>query len=222
MEQVTHVYFIPGMAANVSIFEHIKLPEDRYKIHLIPWKIPDKNESLPEYAKRMSGKIGQRPCVLIGVSFGGIMAQEMSAFVNAQKVIIISSVKSNSEFPNRIRVVGKTKAYRFFPTSLISKIENWEKLAFGDFAKKRAALYQKYLSIKDKTYLDWSIEKIVHWNRVDPDPKVIHIHGDNDVVFPITNIKKCIVIKGGTHAMIINRARWFNDNLPKIIDESHC
>ena len=221
MEQVTHVYFIPGMAANVSIFEHIKLPEDRFKMHLIPWKIPDRYEPLPDYAKRMAEKIRKQPCVLIGVSFGGIMAQEMSTYVNAKKVIIISSVKSYAEFPNRIKVVGRTKAYKFFPTSLISKIENWEKLAFGDFAKKRAALYQKYLSIKDKTYLDWSIEKIVHWKRSKPNPEVIHIHGDKDVVFPIVNIKNCIVVKGGTHAMIINRARWFNDNLPKIIDESY-
>ncbi|UZO80741.1 alpha/beta hydrolase [Aquimarina sp. ERC-38] len=221
MERVTHVFFVPGMAADVSIFEHIKLPEDRFAIHLIPWKIPKKDESLPDYAKRMTVVIKNEPCVLLGVSFGGIVVQEMSKFIKASKVIIVSSVKCNAEFPNRIRVVGKTKAYRFFPTSLISKIENWEKLAFGDFAKKRAALYQKYLSVKDKTYLDWSIEKIVHWDKTEPDPDIIHIHGDKDVVFPIIHIKNCIIIKGGTHAMIINRARWFNDNLPKIIDENY-
>ena len=27
MKEVTHVYFVPGMAADVSIFEFIKLPE---------------------------------------------------------------------------------------------------------------------------------------------------------------------------------------------------
>ena len=42
---ITHVYLMPGMAANPSIFEHIKLPEDRYKIHWLEWQIPEKDEN---------------------------------------------------------------------------------------------------------------------------------------------------------------------------------
>ncbi|MFD2561340.1 alpha/beta hydrolase [Aquimarina rubra] len=218
MKQVNHVYFVPGMAADVSIFEFINLPKDRFVKHTIPWKIPEKNESIADYAKRMCEEIEHKDCVLIGVSFGGIMVQEMSKYLNVSKLIIISSVKNRHELPRRIKLVRKTKAYKLMPTALVSKIDNWEKLAFGDFAKKRAALYQKYLSVNDKTYLDWAIEKIVCWNQEKTMEGIVHIHGNKDVVFPISHIKDCITIEKGTHVMIINRARWFNKHLPEIIE----
>ena len=39
---------------------------------------------------------------------------------------------------------------------------------------------------------DWSIEKIILWERIKVDPNVIHIHGDADEVFPIKYIQNCI------------------------------
>ncbi|SEL45227.1 hypothetical protein SAMN04487910_2497 [Aquimarina amphilecti] len=218
MKEVTHVYFVPGMAADVSIFEYIKLPEEKYRTYTISWKIPEKNESIESYAKRMCEEIEHKECVLIGVSFGGIMVQEMSKYLNVSKLVVISSVKTKHELPKRMRLVRKTKAYKLMPTSLVSKIENWEKLAFGDFAKKRAAMYQKYLSVNDKTYLDWAIEKIVCWDQEEVIEGIVHIHGTKDIVFPINYIDNCITVEKGTHVMIINRARWFNKHLPEIIE----
>jgi len=216
-QDVIHVYFIPGLAAAVSIFEYIALPKDQFCTHRIPWKMPKKDEHISAYAKRMCAKVIHDHIVLIGVSFGGVIAQEMSAFLNVKKLIIISSVKSNLELPKRMKLAKMTKAYKIMPTGLVSRIENWEKLAFGDFAKKRAALYQKYLSINDKNYLDWAIENMVCWDRKKALPEIVHIHGDKDIVFPIRNIKDCILVPGGTHVMIINRAKWFNERLPAII-----
>ena len=74
-----------------------------------------------------------------------------------------------------------------------------------------------FLTVRDKKYLDWSIEKIILWDRKKADPNVIHIHGDADEVFPIKYIKNCIVVKGGTHIMILSKYKWINVNLPKII-----
>ncbi|KZS38612.1 alpha/beta hydrolase [Aquimarina aggregata] len=219
-QEVSHIYFVPGMAADVSIFENIKLPTNQFSIYTIPWKIPDKEESISEYAKRMCEAVKHDNAVLIGVSFGGIIVQEMSKRMKFRKVIIISSVKSKFELPKRMKIARKTGFYKLLPTSLISKIENWEKLAFGDFAKKRAAMYQRYLSVNDKRYLDWAIKNMVCWDQEKPSDDLIHIHGDKDVVFPIVNIKNCITVEKGTHVMIVNRARWFNKYLPEIINDN--
>ncbi|MBL0685716.1 alpha/beta hydrolase family protein [Aquimarina mytili] len=219
-QQVTHVYFIPGMAADVSIFEHIKLPENEFECHLIPWKIPNKKESMGDYAKRMCEEIKHENCVLIGVSFGGVMVQEMSKYLVLKKLIIISSVKNKHELPKRMKIARKTKAYKLLPTSIVSRIDNWEKLAFGDFAKKRAAMYQRYLSINHKMYLDWAIENMVCWDQEKTPEGIIHIHGNKDIVFPISNIKNCITVDQGTHVMIVNRYRWFNKHLPEIIKDN--
>ena len=216
-QDIIHVYFMPGMAANSSIFEYIKLPTNKFEMHLLDWIIPIPNESLEDYAKRLSKKVHHDNSVLLGVSFGGIVVQEMSKFLTLKKLIIVSSVKSNKEFPKRIKIAKKTKAYKLIPTQLLSNVENLAKYAFGEFASKRIELYKKYLSISDKRYLDWAIKQIVSWKRENPIPNIIHIHGEKDRVFPINNFKDYIKVKEGTHIMIINKYKWFNENLPKLI-----
>jgi hypothetical protein len=211
------VYFMPGLAANSSIFERIALPEDIFEMIFLEWELPLDNESLLEYAERISKKVTHENPVLVGVSFGGILVQEMSQFLNVIKIIIISSVKSNLEFPTAIKVAKTTKAYKLLPINLISNIENLAKFSFGDKVKQRFELYKKFLSVRDKKYLDWAIEKIILWDRTEIIKNVIHIQGDSDEVFPIKNIEKCIVVKGGTHIMILSKFKWFNANLPKII-----
>jgi esterase/lipase len=212
-----HVYFMPGMAAGSSIFERIKLPEEVFEMHLLEWIMPEKKETLQQYAKRMAEKIKHENVVLIGVSFGGILVQEMAPFVNPRKVIIISSVKCNKELPRRMKIAKTTKAYKILPTSLAQNVEALAKYAFGDLIKQRVKLYEKYMTMRDKNYLDWAIEQVVCWERTEIDQNVIHIHGDADEVFPSKNIKEFINVKGGTHIMILNRFRWFNSNLPEII-----
>jgi pimeloyl-ACP methyl ester carboxylesterase len=213
------VYMMPGLAASSSIFERIALPEAIFEIVLLEWEIPLDNETLAEYAKRISKNIIHPNPVLIGVSFGGILVQEMAKYINARKVIIISSAKTNLEFPKRMKVAKATKAYKLIPTNLLANVETLTKYYFGSKIDQRLKLYEKFLRVRDKRYLDWAVEQVVLWERVVPDENVIHIHGDADDVFPIKNIQNCIVVKGGTHIMILNKYKWFNENLPKIILE---
>ena len=212
-----HVYFMPGLAASPAIFERIQLPLKTFEIHLLEWQIPQKEESLKSYAKRMASYVKEDQAVLIGVSFGGVLVQEMAEFLKLKKLIIISSVKSNLELPLRMRIVKSTKAYKLVPTTLLQNIEILNKFSFSSAIKSKLKLYEKYLSVRDKTYLEWAIEQMVLWERTAIDENVIHIHGDADEVFPIKNIKNCIAVKGGTHIMILSKYRWMNENLPKII-----
>lgn len=218
-QDLIHVYFMPGMAANPSIFEYVNLPKERFKVHLLEWKLPKPNETLKAYAQRMCTFVTEDNVVLLGVSFGGILVQEMSAFVNAQQVIVVSSVKTKYELPRRMKLAKATKAYKMLPTQLLGNVELLAKYAFGETATKRVELYKKYLSVSDKVYLDWAIEQIICWDRETVLPKVVHIHGDKDAVFPYQYITDCITVKNGTHVMIINKYKWFNENLPKIILE---
>jgi pimeloyl-ACP methyl ester carboxylesterase len=212
------VYFMPGLAAGPSIFENIKLPEEQFEMYFLEWFLPIENESIESYALRMTQKITHNNPVLIGVSFGGVLVQEMAKIIQTNKVIIISSVKSNKEFPSRFKIARNTKAYKLIPTQLLADIEKLVKYAFGDnIVAKRLKLYEKYLSVRDKHYLDWAIETILCWNQEEINDAVIHIHGDEDEVFPIKHIRKCIVVKGGTHIMILNKFKWLNENLPKLI-----
>ncbi|WP_291961991.1 alpha/beta hydrolase [Maribacter sp.] len=214
-----HVYCMPGMAAGPAIFEYIKLPKENFELHLLEWSIPTKGVSLSEYAKQMSSMVKHENVVLLGVSLGGILVQEMTKFVDVRKVIIVSSVKTRYELPKRMLFARYTKVHKLLPTGLVNNIELLAKYAFGESVTKRLSLYEKYLSVRDKGYIDWSINELVNWKQEIPCKKLVHIQGEKDTVFPKENITDCIVVPNGTHTMIIHRAKWFNQNLATIILE---
>lgn len=209
-----HIYFVPGLGASSSIFEYLQLPEDQFELHYLDWLIPEsQEESIEAYANRMCAKINHNNVVLVGVSFGGLVVQEMSKLIKVRKTIIVSSVKSKKELPKRLRLAKATKAYKLFPTKTIINIENFAKYAFGETVKKRVDLYKKYLAMRDEKYLPWAIHTVLHWNQEEPLPGIVHLHGDKDRVFPVKHLNNCTVIHGGTHVMILTNAKQISELL---------
>ncbi|OSY87624.1 alpha/beta hydrolase [Tenacibaculum holothuriorum] len=212
----THIYFVPGLAANPKIFDYLTLSKDVFELHFLEWILPDNpKESISDYAKRMCSKITHENPILVGVSFGGVMVQEMSKHISCKQVIIISSIKNNQELPKRLRLAQVSKAYKLFPTHIVANIESYEQYFFSDYLKKRAELYKLYLSVRDAKYLHWAIYNVLHWKQKETLKDIIHIHGSNDEIFPAKHIKNSILIENGTHIMILNKARIIS----KIIEE---
>jgi esterase/lipase len=214
----THIYFIPGLAASSKIFEFIQIPKSEFECHYLEWLLPlNVKEPLKSYAKRMASQIKEENVVLIGVSFGGILVQEMSEYIATKKIIIISSIKNHNEFPIRLKLLQQTKVYKLFPLKLITNLESFSTYAFGKFAKKRIKLYQKYLSVRDPNYLNWALYNVLNWKPKKTVKNLIHIQGTEDKIFPIKNIKNCIPVKNGTHAMIIYKAKTISKLILKKI-----
>jgi pimeloyl-ACP methyl ester carboxylesterase len=213
------VYFMPGMAASPTIFKGISLPAETFEMIWLDWFVPDKGMTLKEYATAMCSLVKHPNPVLIGVSFGGLLVQEMARQLEVRKVIIISSVKHSSELPKRMLIARYTRIHRLLPTGLVNSVELLSKFAFGENIGKRLELYEQYLSLRDKYYIDWCIDQMVNWKQEETLPHLVHIHGEKDAVFPIQYIKNCISVKNGTHTMIIHRYKWFNERLPAIILE---
>ena len=157
--------------------------------------------------------------VLIGVSFGGVLAQEISKIINCKKVIIISSVKSRRELPRRLKLLQKLGLYKLLPTGRISKMDDFSRFNFHQSVRKKAELYNRYMRVRDEKYLNWSIETILHWKGESHSSEVIHIHGTKDEIFPIKYIGDCIPIEGGTHAMIITKARKISEIIVKTLEK---
>ncbi|WP_440881668.1 alpha/beta hydrolase [Tenacibaculum sp. C7A-26P2] len=212
----TPIYFVPGLAASSKIFQYISLPKEHFQLFFIEWILPHSiDESIQDYAKRMSKEIKHKNAILVGVSFGGVMAQEISKHVSLGKLIIISSIKNNNELPKKLQLARKTKAYKLFPSNIISNIEKYERYFFSDILKKRMALYKTYLCVRDKIYLQWAIFNLLHWKQNETLPGILHIHGDHDEIFPIKNIQKAKIIKNGTHIMILDKAKSISNILQK-------
>lgn len=218
---MTHLYLMPGMAANSSIFEHISLPKSTYTVHYLEWFLPEQNETIQAYALRMCSHIEHNNIVLLGVSFGGVLVQEMAKHIKVKKLIVISSVKSSKELPRRMTLSRKLKLYKLLPTRLVEDIDVLVKYAFGASIKNRVALYKKYLSMNDRRYMRWAVREMVCWDQIEPLKNTIHIHGTGDKVFPYKYINDAIFVDKGTHIMIITRAKWFNKFLPQLIENEY-
>lgn len=215
-----HIYFVPGLAANPTIFNLIKLPKKYFEFHFLEWLLPENSaESIENYAKRMCDNVKHENVVLIGVSFGGVMVQEMKKILNPLKTIIISSIKNKNEMPLRMRFAQKTNAHKILPTKAFTNLEKYEKYAFGDLIKGRIKLYKKYLSMRDENYVQWAINTIVNWKQATTDEEVVHIHGTSDFMFPIENIQHCHKIEGGTHIMVLTKAKEINLILRQVLEE---
>ena len=209
---------MPGLAASSKIFEYIQLNENKFDCFYLEWLEPlNTREPLHDYIKRLAKDIKHPKAVLIGVSFGGIIVQELGRIVNAKQVIIVSSIQKPEELPIRLQLVKNTKAYRATPIKLLSNFDLLEKIVFGSWAKKRFELYKKYLSMNSTNYLKWAFYNVLHWQKSENLAKPIHIHGDQDEIFPINRLKPDYIIPEGTHIMIVNRAKWFNKYLEAII-----
>ena len=213
-----HIYLMPGLGANSLIFEYLDFPKEKYSIHLLDWIMPIKNESIENYCSRFSKLIIHDDIILIGVSFGGVLVQEMSKIIVVKKLIIISSIKNNKELPNNFKIIRSLNIHKIFPMSTFNNFFKFLKYSKIDKIYKRINLADRYLTVRNENYLRWSIDCLLNWNQENTLNGITHIHGDSDHIFPIKYINNSIVIKKGTHEMIITRAKWFNENLVKIIE----
>jgi len=199
------LYMFPGLGADETIFRRLHLPG--YEIVHIKWIKPLNKETLPEYAKRLVYQIRKdtRP-VLIGLSFGGMVAQEVAKLVNPALTIIISSLKTEEERPLQLKLAEELRPNRFIPSLLAIRFDFWYRWAFGPLTSKEKTFVKAMARGIHPDFTDWASETAINWKNKELVPNVVHIHGDQDNLFPIGYIKDAIVVKGGTHFMVFNKA----------------
>jgi len=210
---------MPGLAASSLVFENINLKNSKYQLHRLDWIQPKKNESINSYCKRLSKKIKHKEPILLGVSFGGIIVQELDKILNVKKLIIVSSVKTHHEYPVVFKIARDYKLNNALPFGMFDNFVKFSLKLNINKLYKRIDLAERYLTERDERYLEWAVWSLLNWKQSEVREDIKHIHGDKDKVFPINNISNCIKIKGGKHEMIILRAKWFNKNLVSLIEE---
>src|SRR5436190_22473098 len=96
------IYFISGLGADKRVFSFLDL--SFCEPIFIDWITPLKKESLESYALRLRQSIPEPEPIIIGISFGGMLATEMAKADNRIKSIIIASNKTSDELPKLFRI----------------------------------------------------------------------------------------------------------------------
>ena len=214
------VHFLSGLGADERVFRQLDLPgiEPRY----IQWIKPRRDEKLAAYAHRLLEQIDtDRPVILVGVSFGGIMAQEIAKLITCKKVIIISSIKSWREKPWQLHLVNFTKAHRLLPFRMVKSHRNWgNDYFFGTETKGESVFLKTIINETDEFFFKWAINQIVCWTPDHDHTDVFHIHGTEDRIFPYKPIQNCIPVEGAGHFMIVNRAKQVSHLIKQALQNS--
>lgn len=213
----TNIYLIPGQGSDARIFQDIRF-DSAYCVKHIEYSLPNKNSTLQEFAKELSAQIDTSlPYILIGVSLGGMLAIEMSTFLNPVKTIIISSAKSRLELPLQYRFQRIIPLYAVVPPKLIKEGAKFLQPIFEPDRKNNKAVFTAMLQDKDPLFLKRTVKMIINWDRKIPPNDLVHIHGTKDHTLPIRNIKSTHSVEKGSHMMTLTRAPEISEIIEKIL-----
>jgi esterase/lipase len=202
---VNKIYIFSGLGVDKRVFDKINF--GYLNPIFIDWIDPHKNESLENYCKRISQEINANNPILIGLSFGGIVAVEISKIINTQNVILIATAKTKYEIPLMYRIAGNLKITKLIPASILKHqnfITNW---LFGIDNIEDKYLLGRILKDTEPKFLKWAINEIANWENSQEPVNYIHIHSTKDKIIPISNIKVNFTIENGGHFMTVNRAK---------------
>lgn len=204
--QRTHtLYLIPGIGADGRIFKELKI--ENCDTVIIDFIVPEKNERLPEYAKRMAAKIDTtKPFSVLGVSFGGMIAVEISKFLKPEKIFLVSSAKTRNELPAHYRMAGYIPFDKLFTGNFFKKMGNLLRPVYEPESRRETAFFRQMTNDTDPRVMKRSLHCIVNWKNDKCPENVVHLHGEKDRTLPIKNIKNPVEIKDGSHEIILLRA----------------
>lgn len=209
------VYCISGLGADQRIFSHLEVPNVQFR-HL-PWLIPTTHEPIDAYALRMKAGIeGENP-VLLGLSFGGIMAIEIAKHCPGATVILLSSIPNRQSLPRWMRLCGSLRLNRLMPKRPGKGLSRLENYFLGVETEEDAGLVKAFKEKSSPDYLHWAIDRILNWQNEYRPGKLFHVHGGRDRIFPIRNLKPTHIVPDGGHFMVNNRAAAVNALLAEIL-----
>ena len=209
-------YFISGLGADRRAFYRIQMPSSIQIVHL-DWIDPLPKESLNDYALRFSKLIDRHEeFILVGLSFGGMLAVELGKFLQPQKIILISSLSNNTELPWYFRFSGKVGLHKLLTPAVYKQATLLNRFMGAGDAEMKAIVYS-YVRDIDPRFIRWSLEAILHWQLAERHPSVIHIHGSKDHLLPLRYVKADFVVENGGHLMVMNRPQDVNRILATIL-----
>jgi pimeloyl-ACP methyl ester carboxylesterase len=194
------LYCISGLGVDHRAFRNLQI-EGVELVH-IPWIDPIKNESLSEYATRLFQSVKLPDDYnLIGVSFGGMIAQEFKKIRKPRVLFLVSTISNSSELSGLFKFGGKLKLHKVVPGILIKRTNWFSYFLFGAKTKEDKTLLKEILHDSDGSFFRWAMGAIVQWKNASRS-KGIRLHGTKDKILPARG-KPEFSIQDAGHFMIV-------------------
>jgi len=196
------IFTLSGLGADKRVFQYLTLEHEL--IH-VDWIEPKEKEPIADYAKRLVDKYQINSEVeygIMGVSFGGLVATEISKRTKPKFTVLISSIETKSELPWFMRLAGKLRLVNFVPKAMLLP-PNW--IASYMFGTSKKELLGPILKDSDLKFAKWAIGELLRWKNQSKLKNLVKIGGTNDKMLPPKG-ENTILIENGEHFMIVDRA----------------
>lgn len=211
------IFFISGLGANELAFSKIGALD--YEKIMVKWIPNVKNETLKAYAVRLVNqyKINDND-IVAGLSFGGLLAQEISNITGLQKVILISSFRDKNDLKFPVRQAFNTGLYRLLPPIRVPYIDTMVANVLNSGKAESKAVLKEMIRTTDYRLMKWSLEQIANTGSNTNKSVVLHnIIGDCDRIVNLWRNDTTYVIKGGSHFMVYDRAEEISGIIRQIL-----
>jgi len=206
------IYAIPGLGTTKELYRGISIPN--YEVKVLDWPEPKPNYTLKEYATKFIEQINTNaPVTLMGVSFGGMLCSELAEQIQTKKVILISSCKDVSEFPFLLRTLKVFPFHKLVSDKLVRFLAGTKRRFLG-FERSFDKIFFEMIQQRPDKYFACAISYIISWDKKESKTNFIRIHGTSDKLLPNCN-QQFNLVKGGSHAMVLNKATEINVILNK-------
>lgn len=202
---------LPGMGADERLFGPQRAYGFEFEVPHMP--VPRPEEDLPAYAARIKELLDLTgPCVVGGMSFGGMVASELAMICQARCAILIATCRGTSAIPRYYWWVNRLG--RFLPDGLVrmrcgassrimGKLESLNTEQRELIRAMSASVPVPSLRGAGRMILTWAGRPTL------PCPNW-HIHGDRDVIIPLKGVQPDEVVPGGGHLINLTHAEQVN------------
>ncbi len=207
-------YLIPGLGADERVFRRLQLSGLTQVLPWLPLQSP--TEPLAHYAARLATQVPlAQPCWLVGVSFGGLLAQEIGRLRPLARVVLISSLGRPQDLPPLLRLGKATGLHRLLPFGLLKWLPRLAQWFFGARGGTEYRLLRQILRDTDPAFARWATTRLLGW-RGPGLPAAVRLHGTNDRLLPAGTAHIDYPMPGAGHFLIVSHATQVSQVLNKL------
>lgn len=210
------IYCISGLGADHSVFLRLQIPG--YQLIPVQWLQPIQGESLGAYALRMRNQIDDKEPIVLGLSFGGLIAQAIAKQSPVNHLLLLSTAKSLRAIRSNLLFFKYLPIYKWMPGQLLKWIFLKNIWVFGPLSKRNQTALRQMIASFDAHFFRWSFDAIFNFKPIDSKSvKTTHIHGSKDWLFPIEQAHADFVVMDAGHLMVLTHARRVSGLLQAVL-----
>jgi len=200
------IYCISGLGADQRFFDRLDIPG--HELVALPWVPYDKYDDMASYAAKIIAPVQEQDAIIIGLSFGGMLAVEAAKMHPSWRIFLVSSAKTKRElgYDKGTSLLVWLIKNSVVPAFVFNRPNPVIFARMGAVTAEDKKLVTAVFNDSDAVFMRWCVQRLIDWENNMVPTNVTHIHGTNDQVIASANVHPDYWIAGGTHMMIYDRA----------------